>query len=160
MHVALSVSNQIYSWSRSGFSPWRCELNKRLLTAHSDRQSDENTLCEFITPIVEFNFNEKLAMGRECLDGEKIIFDTDKMLTHIGGLSHFLEICETSNADEADHGLEETLELDDQLSCETLYGCNENLQLEEVYGACLGMMPPSAGCVTDQFSPQCLNHQC
>ena len=77
MHVALSVSNQIYSWSRSGFSPWRCELNKRLLSAYSDRQSDENTLCEFITPIVEFNFNEKLAMGRECLDGEKIIFDTD-----------------------------------------------------------------------------------
>ena len=66
MHVALSVSNQIYSWSRSGFSPWRCELNKRLLSAYSDRQSDENTLCEFITPIVEFNFNEKLAMGRNA----------------------------------------------------------------------------------------------
>jgi hypothetical protein len=106
-------------------------------------------------------------------------------LTHIGGLSHFLEICETSNADEAgklvaeilthessslqyleigmssvDHGLEETLELDDQVSCETLYECNENLQLEEVYVACLRMMPPSAGCVTDHFSPQCLNHQC
>jgi hypothetical protein len=75
-------------------------------------------------------------------------------------LSRFLEICETSNADEADHGLEETLELDEQLSCETLYGCNENLQLEEVYVARLGMMPPSAGCVTDQFSPQWLNHQC
>jgi hypothetical protein len=79
MHVALLVSNQIYSWSRSGFSPWRCELNKRLLSAYSDRQSDENTLREFITPIVGFNFNEKLAMGRECLDGEKIIFDTNRI---------------------------------------------------------------------------------
>jgi hypothetical protein len=68
MHGALSVSNKMYSWSRSGFSPWRCALNKRLFSVYADRQSDEKTLCAFITPIVEFNSNEKLSLGRKYRD--------------------------------------------------------------------------------------------